>query len=104
MTASFIFKIIVPFILTTIFFTLFTSLILLFPTGFIQQILELKVLENYFRWWILFIAALDFIASLFMEKYVFGYIAQWIGIVMNGKVKKVHQKLYKKVQSELEMT
>jgi hypothetical protein len=65
-----------------------------------QQIFELIIIENYFRWWIVFIATLDFIVSWLMEKYVFGRIAQWIRILVNGKV-KVQKKLYKKIQSEL---
>ncbi|RGB37802.1 hypothetical protein C1646_733303 [Rhizophagus diaphanus] len=90
----------VPFILSTIFLTLLTSFILFFPTSLMQQIFELVIIENYFKWWILFIATLDFIVSWLMEKYVFGRIAQCIGILVNGKV-KVQKKLYKKVQSEL---
>jgi len=92
----------VPFILSSIFLTFFTSLILLFPVSLTQQIFELVIIENYFRWWLLYIAALDFIVSWLMEKYVFGRIAQWIGILVDGKV-KVRKKLYKKVQSDLEL-
>ncbi|RIA92920.1 hypothetical protein C1645_819991 [Glomus cerebriforme] len=92
----------VPFILSTIFLTLLTSLILLSPSSLMQQIFELISIENYFRWWLLFIAALDFILSWLMEKYVFGHIVQWIGILTGSKV-KVQKKLYKKVQRELEM-
>ncbi|CAG8497858.1 26767_t:CDS:10 [Racocetra persica] len=88
----------VPFIITTTFFTFITAAILISPSKFIINLLELEDIDNIFRWYLLAIVIADFFISIFMEKYVFDVISRWIGIA----IAKSDKKMYKKILEEMD--
>ncbi|CAG8453049.1 1903_t:CDS:10 [Gigaspora rosea] len=95
------FDAIVPFMITTAFFTLLTAVVLISPSSFVINHLELENIDYLFRWYLLAIVIADFLISLFMEKYVFDVISRWIGIVIDGSTRS-DKKLFKKILAEMD--
>ncbi|CAG8505217.1 11733_t:CDS:10, partial [Scutellospora calospora] len=91
----------VPFIITTTFFALFTAVILISSSKTVLDLLELENIDYVFRWYLLAIVVADFLISLFMEKYVFDVVAQWIGFVIDGGTKP-GKKIFKKILTEMD--
>lgn len=88
----------------------FTTWFVLIPPQFILNMLELHVLPTSFRFFILFIAALNLATSLLCEKYVFGRLSDaitslWIKYKSrkgyNLVNDKYHGKTYRRVMDEM---
>ncbi|CAG8551417.1 5269_t:CDS:10, partial [Dentiscutata erythropus] len=92
------FDVIVPFIITTAFFTLLTAVILISPSSGFINLLELETIDYTFRWYLLAIVIADFFISLFMEKYAFDVISRWIG---TGSARS-DKKMFKKILAEMD--
>ncbi|KAI7870527.1 P-type ATPase-like protein [Spinellus fusiger] len=102
------------FILTLTALGALTTWTLIYPHPFLKDLLELETLPLSFRAYILFIAALNFATSYTCERYLFPNLAGWISqSILWTRLKllrqteympvgKVHRKIYKRVNQEME--
>lgn len=82
------------------------------PPAFVMELMEIEPMPMSFRWFILFLAALNLVVSLMCEKYLFHQmmdkITQFLAkrsfgytLIGAGHGKRGHDKTYRRVMDEM---
>lgn len=98
-------------VLTLAFLISLTSWFVLWPPAFVMELMELEPLPMSFKWFILFLAAMNLFISFFCEKYLFHQVMDKITLFFSRKSirytlignnsKRVHDKTYRRVMDEM---
>ncbi|KAG0329471.1 hypothetical protein BGZ99_001857 [Dissophora globulifera] len=81
-----------PFVIITAGLVLTSAILVLVPTPWITETMELVMIPFTFRVFILVFAAVNFAVSLGSESYMFPHVSRWIGEWLDGrKSKREHQ-------------
>ncbi|KAG0038258.1 hypothetical protein BGZ82_000702 [Podila clonocystis] len=77
-----------PFVIITTGLVLVSAIMVLFPTPWLSEVMELVKIPFSFRAFILVMAGVNFALSLFCESFMFPIIARWIGERLNERQQK----------------
>jgi len=77
-----------PFVVITAALVLLSAIMVLFPTHWLSEVMELVKIPFIFRAFILVMAGVNFALSLFCESFMFPIIARWIGEWLNKRQQK----------------
>ncbi|KAG0032683.1 hypothetical protein BGZ81_010294 [Podila clonocystis] len=77
-----------PFVIITAGLVLVSAIMVLFPTSWLSEVMELVKIPFSFRAFILVMAGINFALSLFCESFMFPVIARWIGERLNERQQK----------------
>ncbi|KAF8929411.1 hypothetical protein BGZ58_008955 [Dissophora ornata] len=74
-----------PFVIITVGLVLTSAVMVLLPTQWITEVMQLVQIPFSFRMFILIFAGVDLGLSLLCESYMFPHVARWIGGWLNGR-------------------
>ncbi|KAG0341214.1 hypothetical protein BG000_009845 [Podila horticola] len=77
-----------PFVIITAGLVILSAIMVLFPTAWISEVMELVKIPFSFRACILVMAGVNFALSFFCESFMFPIIARWIGERLNERQQK----------------
>ncbi|KAF9206414.1 hypothetical protein BGZ49_002505 [Haplosporangium sp. Z 27] len=90
-----------PFVLVTIALVLISAIMVLFPTKWLAEVMELVSIPFSFRVGILIMAGLNLGLSLICESYMFPVIARWIGEWLNDRKSRREMNHFQQVDTSL---
>ncbi|KAF9436778.1 hypothetical protein BGZ76_003009 [Entomortierella beljakovae] len=88
-----------PFVLITIFLVLVSAYMVLFPSQWVIETMQLVYIPVSFRIGITVMAGVNLGLSLISEYYIFPVVAGWIGVWLSGRKARKEMKLQQKVFS-----
>lgn len=77
-----------PFVVITAALVLLSAIMVLFPTRWLSEVMQLVKIPFSFRAFILVMAGVNFGLSLFCESFMFPIIARWIGEWLSERQQK----------------
>ncbi|KAK5111234.1 hypothetical protein LTR62_005262 [Meristemomyces frigidus] len=81
-----------PFVITLLTALAITSYMLFDPAPWLDELMELTWMSQYFRLFVLGLGAAAFVASYLCERHVFPVVARWVGRMRRGqKVRKEYK-------------